>query len=276
MTEFLLILFALGASIGSYIGAAAFRLPRRIPLIRVRSFCISCGTTLRWFQIIPLVSYLVQKGSCSTCGVRIPLRDILVEVGIGAIFVGLFNAFGPTIRCIELSIFLSLMLLVGLIDAEFLTIPDSLVVCGLALGVAVTALKDPAFLPLGVVSGAVSSAILLLVRLGGSRVFIRPAMGMGDVKLASVLGLFLGLPGFLVALWLAAVVALSCSSLGILRGGIAGRSPAIPPAQEGGVRASLRERYVPFGAFLAFASSLVMLFQQQLNEVWLAWSTLLQ
>ncbi len=276
MIEFLLILFVLGTSIGSFVGAAAFRLPRKISLFRVRSFCISCGRTLRWFEIIPLLSYLALKGRCSKCGVRIPLRDFLVEIGTGAIFVATFFAFGPSTRCIEASIFLTLMLLVALIDAEFLIIPDSLVVCALALGVAMIALGDPASLPLAVVSGASSAAVLLLVRLGGSRLFKRPAMGMGDVKLASALGLFLGLPGFLFALWLAAGLALPCATFGFFGGGLVGRHPAFFVTQEGGAVPSHSARYVPFGAFLALSSSLVMLFQQRLNEIRLAWLTLLQ
>lgn len=276
MIEFLFILFALGASVGSFIGAAAFRLPRKILLIGVRSFCIYCGRALRWFEIIPLVSYLALKGRCSKCGERIPPRDFLAELGTGVIFVAMFLTFGPSMPCIEASIFLTLMLLVALIDAEFLIIPDSLIVCGIAMGVTVIALGKPASLPLAVVSGAGSSLILLLVRLGGSRLFKRPAMGMGDVKLASALGLFIGLPGFLFALWLAASLALLCSPLRISAGGVARRGPVISPAQEGGVRACHSERYIPFGAFLAVSSSLVMLFQQQLYEIWLAWLTLLQ
>jgi leader peptidase (prepilin peptidase)/N-methyltransferase len=276
MTELLLILLALGTSIGSFIGAAAYRLPRGIPLAKGRSFCIFCKATLRWFEIIPLVSYLALGGKCLRCGVKIPLRDFLVELVTGAIFLGTFLVFGASLRFAEASAFLTLMLLVAIIDAEFLIVPNRLILWGIVLGCALVSVRDLTTLPAAASASIAASGILLLVRVGGSWLFKKSALGMGDVKLASVLGFFLGVTGFLVATWLAALLALFSWTV---RFPSELRAIATPPDSHlvrGSLSGDRLGTRVPFGSYLAATSSVVLLFREQLNGIWLAWLTLVQ
>lgn len=213
----------LGAIFGSFLNVVAYRLPRHESLITPASHCPKCDTPVRPYDNIPVLSWLLLRGHCRTCGGSISIRYPLVEALTGALCVGAVLVHHTAIG-IALSVVLILLLVpAALIDLEHRIIPNKLTALGAVLALAIGLALDPAGEPERLIAGIAAGGFLLLAALaypGG--------MGMGDVKLAAVMGLFLGkavAPAILIAL-------LSGVLLGVAviarKGAKQGRKTAIP------------------------------------------------
>lgn len=219
----------LGAIFGSFLNVVAYRLPRHESLIVPPSHCPKCDTPVRPYDNIPVLSWLLLRGHCRTCGESISIRYPLVEALTGALCVGAVLAH-HTAAGIALSVVLILLLVpAALIDLEHRIIPNKLTALGAVLALAIGLALDPAGEPERLIAGAAAGGFLLLAALaypGG--------MGMGDVKLAAVMGLFLGkgvAPAILIALLTGVLLGVAV---------IARKS-----SHEG------RKTAIPFGPFLA-------------------------
>jgi leader peptidase (prepilin peptidase)/N-methyltransferase len=230
----------LGAIVGSFLNVVAYRLPRRESLITPPSRCPACGTHVKPYDNIPVLSWLLLRGHCRSCSAPISPRYPLVEALTGALCVGAVLAHHSA-AAITLSILLILLVVpAALIDLEHRIIPNRITALGAVLALVVGVALDPGGEPERLIAGAGAGGFLLLAALaypGG--------MGMGDVKLAAVMGLFLGAPvaaGILVALL-----------AGVLVG-------AVIIARKGANTG--RKTAVPFGPFLALGA-LVAVFAGQ-------------
>ena len=222
----------LGAVIGSFLNVVAYRLPRHESLVKPASHCPGCGTSVKPYDNIPVLSWLLLRGRCRSCSQPISPRYPIVEALTGALCVGAVVAHDSAAG-IALSLLLVLVAVpVALIDLDYRIIPNRITapaaVIALALGLAL----DPSGEPERLIACVAASGFLLLAALaypGG--------MGMGDVKLAGVMGLCLGravAPAMLVALLAGCVL----GAVVIARKG----------AQEG------RKTAVPFGPFLSLGA----------------------
>ena len=230
----------LGALVGSFLNVVAYRLPRHESLVSPGSHCPSCGTPVKPYDNIPLLSWLLLRGHCRGCGVPISLRYPLVEGLTAALCVGAVLVHHSA-AAITLSIVLILIVVpAALIDLEHRIIPNRITALGAVLALVIGLALDPGGEPERLIAGAAAGGFLLIAALaypGG--------MGMGDVKLAAVMGLFLGPPvaaGILVALL-----------TGVLLG-------AAIIARKGARQG--RKTAVPFGPFLALGA-LVAVFAGQ-------------
>jgi leader peptidase (prepilin peptidase)/N-methyltransferase len=222
----------LGAIVGSFLNVVVYRLPRRESLITPASHCPGCGTPVKPYDNIPILSYLLLRGHCRSCSAPISPRYPLVEALTAVLCVGAVLAHQSAA---EIALSIALILIVvpaALIDLEHRIIPNKLTALGAILAIVIGLALDPAGEPERLIAGAAAGGFLLLAALaypGG--------MGMGDVKLAAVIGLFLGravAPAILVAL-----------IAGVLVG-------ALIIAQKGAREG--RKTKVPFGPFLAFGA----------------------
>jgi leader peptidase (prepilin peptidase)/N-methyltransferase len=237
----------LGAVFGSFLNVVAHRVPRRESIVKPRSRCPSCGAHIRPYDNVPVVSWLVLRGRCRDCSARISPRYPLVEAAAAALCAGAVLSH-DTAAGAALSVALVLVLVpAAAIDLEHRIIPNRLTGAGALLALALGVALDPAGEPARLIAGAAAGGFLLLAALaypGG--------MGMGDVKLAGVMGLFLGAavaPALMVAL---------------LSGVVVG---AVVVARKG-ARAG-RKTAVPFGPFLALGG-IVAIFAGQPIVNWYA------
>lgn len=221
-----------GAMIGSFLNVVVYRLPRRESLVRPASHCRACGVPVKPYDNVPIVSWLLLRGHCRNCSAAISTRYPLVEALTALLCVGAVLA-GGSAATIALNVaFILLLVPIALIDVEHRIIPNRLTALGAILALALGTALDPSGEPERLIAGAAAGGALLLAALaypGG--------MGMGDVKLAGVMGLFLGsavAPAMLLAL-----------VAGVLFG-------ALIVARKGALAA--RKTAVPFGPFLAFGS----------------------
>ena len=236
------LVFAMGASIGSFINVVADRLPRGRSLVTPRSACDSCGTPLSNAELIPILSYIVLRGRCRHCSVGIPIRVLAVEIATAVLFVGLYLQHGLSGEFVVLAVAMAFLLAIATIDFDHQLILNSMTFPAVVVALAMAAFWpelgfDRTFFGLG--SNWASFVNSLLSGLGAFLVFMgiaiasRQGMGWGDVKLVLVLGFLLGYPAILVSLW-----------LGVVSGGVVAVT-----LWATGLRG--RKDVIPFGVFLA-------------------------
>jgi len=198
--------FFLGACIGSFLNVLIFRLPRKISIILPSSFCPYCRRKIRWFDNIPLLSFLILGGKCRFCKKPISLRYFFVELLTACLFVFLFKKFKFSSTFIVMCIFSSLLIVASFTDLEHRIIPDEISLGGILLGLILSIIfpwihKGIGWSYLNVhmraflesVIGAITGAGLLYITGWiGSIIFKKEAMGGGDVKLLALIGSFWG------------------------------------------------------------------------------------
>ena len=236
----------MGAIFGSFLNVVAYRLPRHESIVLPASHCTRCGTPVKPYDNIPILSYLLLRGHCRSCGEPISVRYPLVEALTGALCAGAVLAHGSA-SGIALSIALILLVVpAALIDLEHRIIPNKITALGAVLALAIGLALDPSGEPGRLIAGVAAGGFLLAAALaypGG--------MGMGDVKLAGMMGLFLGAavaPALLIAL-----------ISGVLLG-------AVVIARKGAKQG--RKTAIPFGPFLALGALVAVFAGQPLVDLY--------
>jgi len=189
--------FALGACIASFVNVVVWRVPRGESIVSPPSHCPKCNAPIKWWQNIPILSWLALRGKCANCRGPISPRYILVELLGGILFLFAFWKYGPVVDIVVAWTWISLMIIGSLIDFDHKLLPDFVTVGGMVLGVVywvAVGLVAKDFMPIAwSLSGLVFGfGLLLLIRFFGSKAFKREAMGMGDVFLMGAVGALFG------------------------------------------------------------------------------------
>jgi leader peptidase (prepilin peptidase)/N-methyltransferase len=221
--------FVAGLAIGSFLNVVIYRVPRGESIVRPRSRCPGCGKQIRGIDNIPVVSWLVLRGRCRDCGEPISVRYPLVELLTGLLFAGVVISqdAGET-TWIGLALATALVP-IAFIDLDHRIIPNAIVGPAALVGIVLVAILQTDDVVENLIAAAIAGGVFLLIALAVPR-----GMGMGDVKLVAMLGLYLGravAPALLIALAAGTIV-----GIGLI---------ATSRAGEG------RKTKVPFGPFLA-------------------------
>ncbi len=258
MNESLTIAALVGLSLGSFLNVCTYRIPRRISIVTPRSFCPHCKRQLEWFELVPIASYVIARGKCRTCLGKISTSYPLIELSVGLLLVAYFYRFGFSGEFTIVTVFSLVMLLVAAIDWKYLIIPNRVLLTGIILGVILKFWFTPSTMTGACLAAALALTTVLAVRYFGNLFFKKETMGFGDVKLAALVGFFIGFQSFLVSLWIASIV-------GVLFGFSRQFLLKTP-----------KEPKLPFGSFLAFTSVIVMLCQNAINQFLEQWLILMQ
>jgi leader peptidase (prepilin peptidase)/N-methyltransferase len=247
MAPALLVVFFWGLAFGSFLTVVAHRVPRGESVVAPRSHCPGCGTGIAAYDNVPVFSWLLLRGRSRCCDSRISARYPLTEIALALLYVLTVAVLwgDPTEIALGL-VFVSALVTVTVTDLERRIIPNKVLLVAAGLGLAIAAIGDPASLPERLVAAAGAGGLLFAAALAYPR-----GMGLGDVKLAAVMGLFLGrdvAPALFVALLAGSVVGLAI----IARHGAAARKQAIP-----------------FGPFLALGGLVGLLAGTQLVDWYL-------
>lgn len=211
-----LAVFAVGSAVGSFLNVCIYRLPREQSIVHPRSRCVHCGTLIRWFDNIPIVSYLALRARCRSCQQPISGRYPVVETLTGLSAVAVFVRFGFNAIGLIYFAFVAALITVSFIDLEFQIIPDEISLGGLVLGLLLSALlpslhgAQTPWLALGrsVVGLLVGGGVLYLTGVIGDFIFRKESMGGGDIKLLAMAGTVLGWKPVGLTFFLAPIVAL--------------------------------------------------------------------
>lgn len=238
---FSLLMFFLGSIMGSFLNLCIYRLPKGESVIFPSSYCESCGQKIKPWHLIPILSWLYLKGRCSNCGAPIGLKHLLLEILTGILFTSLFRYQGLVFQLFPTLILTSILIVVAFIDLEHFLIPNKVILTGFLLG-----MGFQVFCPfiswtqalLGTILGGGILYFLALIS-GG-------AMGGGDVKLAALLGFYLGWQQVLLTLFLASLLATVIWLFLML------------------VKVKGKKDPIPFGTFLSLGALLTMFYGNQI------------
>ena len=233
-----------GLAVGSFLNVLAARLPLRRSVVHPGSACMSCGTEIRWYDNVPLLSYALLRGRCRSCGARIGLRYPAVELVTALLVAGSVLAFGLTLDAAVAAFFCVALVAVSATDLEHRIIPNKIVLpAAVVVLAAQTALHPSPEWALGALG---ASGFLFVAALA------YPAgMGMGDVKLALLMGAMLG----------------RTVGVALMLGMIAALLPGIVLLAKHGQKA--RKMGIPFGPFLALGSVVALFWGHTVLDAYL-------
>lgn len=244
--------FIFGMIVGSFLNVCICRMPKDESVVSPPSHCPNCDYQIRWYDNIPVISYLLLRGKCRGCGTRISLQYPLVELINGTLAFLLFLRFGPTLTFAALFLFCSALVIITFIDIEHQIIPDEISLSGIIIGFVFSF-----FLPghgwlnsiLGILLGGGS---LLSVAYGYQWLTGKEGMGGGDIKLLAMMGAFLG--------WKSIPFIVLASSL---VGSVIGVSIMLLQKKDSKLA-------IPFGPYLAFGAVLYIFYGQPLINWYLS------
>lgn len=231
----LLILFLYGIVIGSFLNVVILRVPKKESFTFDRSHCTSCGYQLRWFDLIPVLSYIGLRGSCRKCKEHISLQYPIIELLNGAAYVGIYYWMGLQWMTLISCLTFSILLVVFMIDYRHFIIPNGTVILLFLLGLVTTLLEGNYWNH--IIGFFVVSGLLLIVS-----IIVPRGMGLGDVKLMAAAGLLLG--------WQRVILALM---VGSIAGSLIGISLIV-------FKLKSRKDPIPFGPFLSIGIMVALLF----------------
>jgi len=232
-----IVVFVLGAVVGSFLNVCIWRIPQGLSIVFPASSCPQCGHSIRFYDNIPLVSYLLLRGRCRSCGERISLRYPLVEGLTALMALLLFWKFGLTLKFAAAFLFVSALILVAFIDIDHQIIPDVISLPGIPICFLLSVfLMELPFMEalLGLVLGGGSLYLIAVLYELATK---REGMGGGDIKLLAMMGAFLGWKSLLFILLVSSLV-----------GAVVGIS--VMWAKGGDMKYA-----VPFGPFLSLAAT---------------------
>jgi leader peptidase (prepilin peptidase) / N-methyltransferase len=259
--------FVIGACIGSFLNVCIGRWPEGLSVVKPRSRCPKCGHQIKATENIPLVSWMLLRGRCSSCGERISIQYPIVELLVGLLWLAAFLEFGMSFTAFRVAVLATVLLGISITDAKYFLIPDGFTVFGvffvLLTSFAALYLGESypfagpweAFMGMCVGAGAIS-----IVGWLGEVWLKRPAMGFGDVTLMAVVGAGVGPTRALLTIFIGAVLA-PIVLLGVVyplsARGLADDAGQTELALE--TSGQWRKRELPFGVFLAPAALIALL-----------------
>ena len=231
------VVFALGLIFGSFANVVIHRLPRELSVVKPRSFCPPCQKTIPWWGNIPLFSYIFLRAKCAFCKAPISPRYFFVELLTAVLFLASYLSAGWGWKLLFLFYLNFALVVIFFIDLEFCIIPDWFTLPGILLGMGYAVLNPAVGWQNGLIGFLVGGGGFLLLAYMGQLIFKKESMGGGDIKMAAMLGAFLGWQKLLLVFFLASLVAVL--TFFVIR--------LLKPK-------SLADRLIPFGPFLVFAA----------------------
>ncbi len=232
--------FTIGACIGSFLNVCIYRLPKDLSIVRPSSFCPKCKACIKWYDNIPILSYIILRGKCRSCHTRISFRYLIVELITGLLFVFLYNKFFLSSDFFKFAFFFSLLIVVSAIDIDYHAIPVYLCFIGVVVGLFFALYDSVLELNAGIIYnlaiiealknlifgfgftyffkfiGDIGLALYLALRKKDSIEGEKEAIGLGDVDFMGMVGVFLGAKTVVVTFFIAPFIALFYSVFALI------------------------------------------------------------
>ncbi|MDF2840409.1 MAG: peptidase [Clostridia bacterium] len=238
-----ILIFVLGLSIGSFLNVCIYRIPEKKSIAFPASHCPTCEHSLNAIDLIPIVGYLINKGKCKYCGVKISIQYPMVELLTGILFLLLFHKFFITMEFIKYIVLVSLLIIITFVDIERQEIPDELILFGLVAGLLFNIYNIKTDMVPGIIGFILGGGVFLIIAM-----VTNGAMGGGDIKLMAVLGLFFGWKLIIMIALISFVIGAVVSLILIA------------------AKVKSRKDFIPFGPFISIAALLVIFYGTQIIQ----------
>ena len=196
-----IIIFIFGLMIGSFLNVVIYRIPNDESIVVGRSHCPNCETQLKWYDLLPVISFLVTKGQCRYCDEKISWQYPIVESLTGLLFVALYWKFSLTIELGALMFLVSLLIASSVIDLKLQIIPNRITYFGIVSGLICSLIFNYISIKSSLLGLLIPSGFLLVIAL-----ITKGGMGIGDVKFAAMIGTFIGAKFTLIGIFLGSLV----------------------------------------------------------------------
>lgn len=231
-------IFIFGAIIGSFLNVCIYRIPRGESIAFPPSHCTSCKKEIKWYDLIPIISYIFLRGKCRYCREKISIRYPIVEFITALLFLADYNIYGLTFDFVKYITFMSFLIVIGMIDYDTTDVYFSTTLSGIVSGVIFIGVLDYNTLPVksyiyGGILGGGFLALIILITKGG--------MGWGDAEISLMSGLFLGFKLTILMLFLSFIIGSIVGIVLILLG------------------KKSKKDYIPFGPYIALSAVLCVL-----------------
>lgn len=248
-TIYLIVVTVLGALVGSFLNVVILRLPQEKSIIHPPSHCPKCLTPIRWYENIPVFSYLLLRGRCGHCKTPISPQYPLVELCMAALAAALFLKFGLSLECAGYFLFTAALLAIIVIDYQHYIIPDVIDLPGIALGLlfsSITPLVGWQSSIIGIVAGG---GVLWAVAALYAFLRKKEGMGGGDIKLLAMIGAWLGWQSLPFVIFFSALSGAIIGSIGLY------------------LLKKEQSSQIPFGPFLSVAALIYLFFAEPIKYV---------
>jgi len=244
---FRIIFFLLGSAMGSFFHVIATRISNGESIIRPGSHCHICQRKLKWYELIPIVSFIIQWGKSRCCGQRLPISYLIVEVITGSFFSVTYHVFKFTPELLINLVFISGLIIVIISDIEYMIILDEV----LTISSVIIIILNIIFFGLKITALNVGNAIgafliMLVVKFIGDFIFKKESLGGGDIKLMFLFGLVIGLPMSIVTIFFATFIAFPIAIYVLIR---------------------RKDNMIPFGPFLSVAAIILLISKININDI---------
>jgi len=242
----IVLIFILGLIVGSFSNVCIYRIPRNESIVYPASHCTKCNTTIKPIDNIPLLSYILLKGRCRNCKSKISIQYPVVEFLNGLIYLIIYLIYGLSVQTLIYIILSSALIIIAFIDLNEQIVPDVISLPGIVLGLILSFFVSYISFVDSALGVFVGGGIILVIGMGGSVIFKKEAMGGGDVKLAAMIGAFLGWRYIIISLF-----------LGFFLGALAGIILILSKIKS-------REDVIPFGPFIVLGSLITLLWGEKI------------
>ena len=258
----LIYLFVIGCCVGSFVNVVIYRLPLNQSIVYPNSSCPKCNSKIKWFDNIPIISWLLLRGKCRVCKQKIAFSYLIIELFTGFLFC--LNLYAnPTIYSLQSTnviiflgcIFSVILLTLAILDFKYFWLPQVLTFGGLVLGITTSLYIDLYndfyqfnYSIYTLLASLLGFTFFYLLSHLGKKIYNKPVIGGGDAKLSALIGSWLGIQGLFISIWFAFISAGIFVILGLI------------------FKKIKRNQKIPFGVFLALSGLLVWYFG---NEIFL-------
>ena len=247
------IIFIFGLVFGSFYNVVGYRLPNGMSLIYPQSHCPKCNHKLKFYDLVPVLSYVFQLGRCRKCKENISIKYPIFELLTGILFLLSYMIFGFNIKFFISITFISILIIITISDINSYIIPDEVLIVGIIL-IVIELIINMRIENLSVLKGLIypvlnavgSFTALYLFKLLGDKVFKKESLGGGDIKLLFVIGLVLGFDMSIVTVFLASFIALPISILSLIKND---------------------NNIIPFGPYLSSAAIIILLTNLSIDKI---------
>lgn len=246
-TFILIIFFIIGAIMGSFYHVVATRISNDESIVTPGSHCPKCNYFLKWYENIPIISYLLLKGKCKQCHSKIPISYLVVEIVTGLLFTVCYHSFDFTMELLIALVFTSSLIIVIISDIEYMIILDEVLLASTLIIILIYiigfGIEQAAY---HIYAGIGAFLAMYTIKILGDKAFKKESLGGGDIKLMFLFGLVLGFPMSICTIFLATFIAFPIAII---------------------ILFSNKENIIPFGPFLSMAAILIMVSKLNLTDI---------